>query len=126
MLLSARGVPGEDFMAALSSFAEDAAPTAIVVTGWPLFDWIPELTPAVWSIGASPQAAAAVARVLDRGIDPRCAAGRPAAGSRPGLVLSHWHKSGWGAFSRLTMPPSSANLRFWNERRGALLLLPGS
>jgi hypothetical protein len=70
LLLSARGTPGEEFLAALSAFAEETLPAAVLVTGWPVFDWVPESTPGLWTIGASPQVAAAVARILAGEMDP--------------------------------------------------------
>lgn len=62
LLLSARGVPGEEFLAALTSFCEAVEPAAAIVTGWPVFDWAS--VPAVWTLGASPQVASALAQVL--------------------------------------------------------------
>lgn len=70
VLLSARGTPSELFLASLQTFAEEVSPAVVVVTGWPVLDWIPESTPALWSIGASPQVASAVARILSGDLDP--------------------------------------------------------
>ena len=64
MVLSMRGIPGEDFMGALQTFAERYDPSVVLLTGWPVTDWIPEGCRVLVCLGASPQVASAVADVL--------------------------------------------------------------
>lgn len=78
IVYSARGCPPEAFTAALQAFAEGAEPGVVIVAGWPLFDWIPDGVPTLASLGASPQAAAAVAQILLGAAEP--------AGSLDGLL----------------------------------------
>jgi hypothetical protein len=70
VLFSARGTPPEDFLAALTFYCEASSPAAVVVTGWPVYDWVSAETPALWTLGASVQVAAAAARVLAGELDP--------------------------------------------------------
>jgi len=70
IVLSSRGVPAEEFMAALQTFAEDTSPSAVVLTGWLVTDWIPESAPVLWSLGASTPVAAVVARILSGDAEP--------------------------------------------------------
>jgi hypothetical protein len=78
IVYSARGRPPEAFTAGLQAFAEASEPGLVIVAGWPLFDWIPEGVPTLASLGASPQAAAAVAQILLGATEP--------AGSLDGLL----------------------------------------
>lgn len=71
VVVSARGTPPEEFLAGLGEFSENASPAAVVLTGWPVTDWIPDGTPVLWSLGASTQAASAVAGVLAGRVEPR-------------------------------------------------------
>jgi beta-glucosidase-like glycosyl hydrolase len=63
-VVSVRGAPAEEFAMGLSALAEMYEPALVVLTGWLADDWIPEGTPVLASLGASTQAAAAVAQVL--------------------------------------------------------------
>jgi beta-glucosidase-like glycosyl hydrolase len=63
-VFSSRGAPPEEFALGLTALADMVQPLAVVLTGWIVDDWIPEGTPVVASLGASVQAAAAVAQVL--------------------------------------------------------------
>jgi beta-glucosidase-like glycosyl hydrolase len=69
-VLSARGLPSEEFALGLTSFAETVRPIAVVLTGWIADDWIPEGTPVLVSLGASTQVASAVAQVLSGAATP--------------------------------------------------------
>ena len=69
-VLSARGLPSEEFALGLTSFAETVRPVAVVLTGWIADDWIPEGTPVLVSLGASTQVASAVAQVLSGAATP--------------------------------------------------------
>jgi len=70
LVVSGRGEPEEAFAAALERFAAVEQPDAVIVAGWPLTDWIPEGVPVLLSLGASPQAASAVAQALAGAIEP--------------------------------------------------------
>lgn len=78
LVFSARGNPAEEFLAGLQEFAEEKMPAVVVLTGWPNDSWVPEETPVILSLGASPQAASVVAEVL--------AGEREATGSLEGLL----------------------------------------
>jgi len=64
MAFSARGVPSEEFMASLQTFAERIEPVAVLITGWPVTAWVPESAPVFLCFGASSQVAAAAAEIL--------------------------------------------------------------
>jgi beta-glucosidase-like glycosyl hydrolase len=64
LVVSARGVPSEEFSLGLSALADAFNPLAVVLTGWVVDDWVPETIPVLVSLGASTQVAAAVAQVL--------------------------------------------------------------
>lgn len=64
VVFSSRGAPPEDFVSAMEAFAEAFPPVFVVLTGWPAAEWIPDEVPVLASLGASPQVAAAVARIL--------------------------------------------------------------
>ena len=70
LVVSGRGEPDEAFAAALERFAAVEQPDAVIVAGWPLTGWIPEGTPVLLSLGASSQAASAVAQALAGAIEP--------------------------------------------------------
>jgi beta-glucosidase-like glycosyl hydrolase len=70
IVLSARGAPSEEFMTGLSALADEYHPVAVVLTGWVIDDWVPETTPVLISLGASTQAASAVAQVLTGVLSP--------------------------------------------------------
>jgi hypothetical protein len=70
IVLSARGAPSEEFVLGLSALADEYHPVAVVLTGWVIDDWVPETTPVLISLGASTQAASAVAQVLAGALTP--------------------------------------------------------
>jgi beta-glucosidase-like glycosyl hydrolase len=70
VVFACRGTPSEEFMAALQTFSEDVSPAVVIVAGWPVSDWVPESSAALWSMGASVQAASAVAQILGGHADP--------------------------------------------------------
>jgi len=70
IVLSARGAPSEEFVLGLTALADDYHPIAVVLTGWVIDDWVPETTPVLISLGASTQAASAVAQVLAGALTP--------------------------------------------------------
>jgi beta-glucosidase-like glycosyl hydrolase len=70
IILSSRGVPSEEFLAALQTFGDDSAPAAVVLTGWLVADWIPDSTPILWTLGASTHVAAALAPILSGEAEP--------------------------------------------------------
>ena len=63
-VLSARGVPPEEFVEALTEFVDRHGAPFVLVTGWPLVEWVPEFVGCLVTFGASPQVAAAVSAVL--------------------------------------------------------------
>jgi hypothetical protein len=63
-VFSARGVPPDRFLEHLSAFVVRYGAPFVVVTGWPIIDWIPEPVGCLLSFGASPQVAAAISAVL--------------------------------------------------------------
>lgn len=70
LVVSGRGEPAAPFAAALERFAAVEQPDAVIVAGWPLTGWIPEGVPVLLSLGASAQAASAVAQALAGAIEP--------------------------------------------------------
>ncbi len=70
LLFSARGVPDEEFMAGLQRLADLHDPALIIVTGWPILDWIPDGVPTLVTAGASVHVARAVVRVLTGDLKP--------------------------------------------------------
>ena len=75
---SARGLPPEEFLNGLTEFVVQRQIPFVVVTGAPLFDWVPESVGCLLTLGASPQVSAAVAAVL--------AGKKQAGGSIEGLI----------------------------------------
>ena len=71
LVFSCRGTPGEPFIDQLAGFARRFEPAAVLVLGWPVTDWIPEDSPALFCFGASAQVASAAARVLAGEIEAR-------------------------------------------------------
>ena len=63
-VFSSRGAPADNFLADLSEFVEQHQAPFVLVTGWPLTDWIPDDVGYVLSFGASQPVAAATAAVL--------------------------------------------------------------
>jgi len=63
-VFSVRGTPPETFFANLGEFCERHEVSFVLVTGWPLLDWIPQTAGCLVTFGASAQVAAAVAAVL--------------------------------------------------------------
>jgi len=63
-VLSARGMPPETFLYQLSEFVEQRQSPLVLVTGWPVVDWIPESVGCLVTLGASAPVAAVVARIL--------------------------------------------------------------
>jgi beta-N-acetylhexosaminidase len=63
-VLSVRGTPPEEFLVQLTEFTEQRQVPFVIVTGWPVVDWIPESVGVLLTFGASQQVAAAVAAVL--------------------------------------------------------------
>ena len=63
-VLSARGTPPEAVLGKLSDFVEQRQVPFVIITGWPIIDWLPETTGALVTLGASPPVAAATAGVL--------------------------------------------------------------
>jgi hypothetical protein len=70
-LFSVRGVPPERFLEDLTEFCERHAAPFVVVTGWPLVDWVPELAGCLITFGASAQVGAAAAAVLAGEVEAR-------------------------------------------------------
>jgi hypothetical protein len=63
-IFSARGAPSEDFMEALTEFVYGHGAPFVIVTGWPIVEWVPESAGCLVTFGASPQVAAAVSAIL--------------------------------------------------------------
>jgi beta-glucosidase-like glycosyl hydrolase len=63
-VLSTRGVPPDDFLDGLSAFVDQQGVPMVIITGWPVFEWVPELVGALLTLGASPPVASALADVL--------------------------------------------------------------
>jgi hypothetical protein len=63
-VFSVRGTPPETFLADLGEFCECHAVQFVLVTAWPLLDWVPETAGCLVTFGASVQVAAAVSAVL--------------------------------------------------------------
>ncbi|UCH82763.1 MAG: glycoside hydrolase family 3 protein [Candidatus Latescibacterota bacterium] len=63
-VFSVRGTPPEVFFANLTEFCERHNVPFVLVTGWPLLDWIPSSAGCLVTLGASAQVAAAVSAVL--------------------------------------------------------------
>ena len=63
-VFSVRGAPPELFLAQLTDFIEQRQIPFVIVTGWPIVDWIPESVGVLLTFGASAQVAGAVAAVL--------------------------------------------------------------
>jgi len=64
IVFSARGEPSETFIAGLERFAAENEPALVLLTGWPITDWMPPDTPALLTLGSSAQVAAAVAEII--------------------------------------------------------------
>ncbi len=77
-LFSARGRPPEESLNILAEFVTQRPVPFVVVTGAPIYDWVPESVGCLLTLGASPQVAAAVAALL--------AGQAQATGSLEGLV----------------------------------------
>jgi hypothetical protein len=63
-VLSCRGTPPDAFLNQLSDFVEQRQAPFVVVTGWPVIDWVPDTVGCLVTFGASPPVAAATAAVL--------------------------------------------------------------
>jgi len=63
-VFSTRGMPHPGFMEGLESFVRGVRAPFVIVTGWPIFDWVPDPVGVLLTLGASPQVAAAVCPVL--------------------------------------------------------------
>jgi beta-glucosidase-like glycosyl hydrolase len=63
-VLSTRGTPPDTLLNQLSEFVEQRQAPFVLVTGWPLIDWVPESVGCLVTFGASAPVAAAVAAVL--------------------------------------------------------------
>ena len=63
-VFSARGAPPDGFLEGLSAFIERHGVPFVIVTGWPIIEWIPESVGCLLTFGASPQVAAALSAVL--------------------------------------------------------------
>jgi beta-glucosidase-like glycosyl hydrolase len=68
---SARGAPPKGFLGRLSALLTEYEAPFIIITGWPIIDWIPEDIGCLLTFGASPQVAAALSGVLTGGKSPR-------------------------------------------------------
>jgi hypothetical protein len=68
---SCRGYPPEPFLDHLGAFVNRFEPTAVLVMGWPVLDWIPEGAATVLCYGGSSHVASAAARLLAGEIDPQ-------------------------------------------------------
>lgn len=77
-VFSTRGMPPEGYLVALSDFATQRDIPFALVTGSPIYDWVPDTAGCLLTLGASPQVAAALASVL--------AGQATATGSLAGLV----------------------------------------
>jgi hypothetical protein len=64
IVFSARGAPPQEFIGGLERFIGIFPSSLVVVTGWPLIEWIPPDTGALVTFGASMQAASAAAAIL--------------------------------------------------------------
>jgi beta-glucosidase-like glycosyl hydrolase len=69
-VFSARGVPSDDFLSALTGFLDKRRVPLVIVTGWPLVGWLPEAVGCLVTFGASAPVAAAVANVLSGDAEP--------------------------------------------------------
>ena len=63
-VLSFRGAPPESFSQPLVDFVAQGRVPMVIVTGWPVIDWLPEDVGVLVTLGASAQVAAAAAAVL--------------------------------------------------------------
>jgi beta-glucosidase-like glycosyl hydrolase len=63
-VFSARGIPPRSFLEGLVALIERQRSPLVIVTGWPLVDWVPETVGCLVTLGASAPVAAAVAGVL--------------------------------------------------------------
>lgn len=63
-LVSLRGAPPVEFMEGLTAFIDTRPCPLVLVTGWPLIDWIPSDTGALLTLGSSRQVAAVTASIL--------------------------------------------------------------
>jgi hypothetical protein len=69
-VLSSRGAPPELFLGQLTDFVERRQIPFVLVTGWPLVDWLPDATGCLVTLGASLPVAAAAAAVLAGEAEP--------------------------------------------------------
>ncbi|NIM20502.1 MAG: hypothetical protein GTO51_09775 [Candidatus Latescibacteria bacterium] len=69
-IVSARGVPPEDYLARFQEFLETHLPPLVVFTGWPLLEGLPESVGCLLTFGASREVASAAARVLKGELEP--------------------------------------------------------
>jgi beta-glucosidase-like glycosyl hydrolase len=63
-VLSCRGKPPDAFLNLLSDFIEQRQVPFVIVTGWPVIDWVPDTVGCLVTLGASPPVAAVTAAVL--------------------------------------------------------------
>jgi beta-glucosidase-like glycosyl hydrolase len=70
-VFSTRGCPPEDFMARFEEFLRLHQPPLMIITGYPVATGLPESLGRLCTFGASPQNAAAAARVLSGNLVPQ-------------------------------------------------------
>lgn len=63
-LVSMRGAPPVEFMEGLTAFVDTHPCPLVLVTGWPLTDWIPADTGVLLTLGSSKQVASVTASIL--------------------------------------------------------------
>jgi hypothetical protein len=63
-VLSFRGAPPEALRQTLVDFIDQRGVSMVIVTGWPITDWLPDDTGILLTFGASAQVGAAAAAIL--------------------------------------------------------------
>jgi hypothetical protein len=70
-VFSARGRPPDEFLEGLNAFVVRYAVPLVVVTGWPIIEWIPDSVGCLLTYGTSPQVSAAASAVLSGNAEAR-------------------------------------------------------
>ncbi len=70
-VFSTRGMPPPEFMEGLESFVVGTGAPFVIVTGWPIFGWVPGSVGVLLTLGASAQVAAAASAVLKGECEPQ-------------------------------------------------------
>ncbi len=81
-VFSSRGSPPAEFLDSFAEFAESKMSPLVIVTGWPLIEWIPKTIGVMVTFGSGPEAASAAAGVMSGKIEAR------------GRVSHIWRKGG--------------------------------